>query len=347
LDALFLDPGGASPLHRQLYVALRARILGGELEPGEQLPPTRSLARTLSLSRATVTEAYEQLRAEGYVKGRAGAGTYVASNIAPISMPPGSKARPGLSTWGRNVATFSTDPDHALDPTVCFDLRPHGVAGDVFPWDEWQAAVDAVLRYDRDTLLRYPPAAGLPDLQRVIAAHVRRYRAVQCVAEQVIVVNGAQQGLNLLAATLLAPGDHVAVENPGYPAASRALRALDLQVNRVPVDRDGLIVEALRACGPQKLIHVTPSHQDPTGVTMALSRRLALLEVARDFGSVVVEDDYDSEFRYEGSPIESLQSLDRGGHTVYMGSFSKSVLPGLRIGYMVVPPPLVAVMRAA
>lgn len=339
------------PLYRQLYSALRSGILDGRLRPGEKLPPTRTLAQSLSLSRATVAGAYEQLRVEGYIEGRAGSGTYVAPGIPSTSSAgrpmPGACVAPPLSRWGRNAIALSWPVEDQRARPPRYDLRPHGIAGDLFPWEAWQAAVDAALDDERASLLAYPPPAGLPHLRHVIAAHLRRFRAVDCAAGQVIVVNGAQQGLSLLAETFLEAGDPVAIEDPGYPTARRVLAVRGLRITRVPVDRDGLVLDELPRHPAPRLIHVTPSHQDPTGVTMSLSRRLALLDVAARGNGIVVEDDYDSEFRYEGNPVESLQSLDARGLTVYMGSFSKSILPGLRVGFLVVPEGLVQVVRAA
>jgi GntR family transcriptional regulator/MocR family aminotransferase len=194
---------------------------------------------------------------------------------------------------------------------------------------------------EQSSLLRYPPPEGHPDLLEAIASHIWTYRTVQCTSDQIVIVNGSQQGLNLLAQLLLDSGDRVIVEDPGYPAARAALQARGLDVVRVPVDGDGILVDAISQLSPFRLIHVTPSHQEPTGATLSLSRRLALLDLARNTGCFILEDDYDSEFRYEGRPVESLQGLDRHGLVVYAGTFSKSVLAGLRLGFLVVPHNLV------
>jgi GntR family transcriptional regulator/MocR family aminotransferase len=227
------------------------------------------------------------------------------------------------------------------------DFRPHRIAPDVFPWDAWRSSVEHALSTDRNRMLAYPPTGGHPDLQEAVAAHVARYRGVVCDPEQIVVVNGTQQGLNLLSELLLDPGDPVAVEDPGYPAARRALEARGLLVSRIPVDSDGMAIDELFAAGPQRLIHVTPSHQDPTGATLSLARRLSLLEAAERQRAVIVEDDYDSEFRYEGRPVESLKGLDRHDLVVYAGTFSKSVLSSLRLGFLILPRPLVRPVTAA
>jgi GntR family transcriptional regulator/MocR family aminotransferase len=184
-------------------------------------------------------------------------------------------------------------------------------------------------------------------LREAIAAHVAAYRGVSCSPDQVVIVNGSQQGLNLLTQLVLDAGDRVAVEDPGYPAARLAFEARGLEVTRVPVDEDGLVVDLLAKLEPQRMVHVTPSHQDPTGATLSLGRRLALLELAERSGCLVVEDDYDSEFRYEGRPVESLQGLDRSDLVAYAGTFSKSVLAGLRLGFLVLPLHLVEPFVAA
>jgi GntR family transcriptional regulator/MocR family aminotransferase len=220
------------------------------------------------------------------------------------------------------------------------------VAQDLFPWDAWRASVDRALADTREALF-YAPAAGHPALQETIAEHIARHRAVDCTPDRIVIVNGIQQGLNLLAELLLEAGEHVAVEDPGYPAARLTLEARGLNVSRIPVDPDGLVVEQFAREGPFRLVHVTPSHQDPTGSTLSLARRLALLDEAKRTNCVIIEDDYDSEFRYEGRPVESLQGLDRGDLVVYAGTFSKSVVAGLRIGFLVLPRRLVDPFIAA
>jgi GntR family transcriptional regulator / MocR family aminotransferase len=346
---LAVDPSAAEPLHRQVYDALRAAILTGALRSGERLPPTRSLAEGLSVARATVAEAYDQLQAEGYIVGRRGSGTFVADDLPSVADRPAVTAQrhaPRLSAWGERVAhgARTANISEAVEPR--YDLRPHRVASDLFPWGDWDSAVDRALR-DRSALLAPAPPNGYPGLQAAIAAHVAAYRSVVCRPEEIVVVNGTQAGMNLLVQLLLRPGDRVAVEDPGYPSARVALEAQGLDVVRVPVDADGLSIEALDRAGPFRLIHVTPTHQEPTGATLSLARRLALLEIADRTDAIVLEDDYDSEFRYEGRPIESLRGLDSTGRVVYAGTFSKSVLPGLRLGFLVLPPNYVEPFTAA
>jgi GntR family transcriptional regulator/MocR family aminotransferase len=348
---LTVDPAAETPLHRQVYDGIRSAILAGRLRPGDRLPPTRVLAGQLSLSRMTVSEAYDQLQIEGYVLGRRGSGTFVAPDISTRTLPDSRASAieypartPDLSPWGRRI-TGAYQP--GAGPALRWDLQPNRIADDLFPWDEWEDATRAALSRHRSALAHPPPAAGLPRLREAVAAHVSRYRGVTGSAEQVVVVTGSQQGLNLLAQLLLKPGDRVAVEDPGYPAARQALEVHGTIVSPISVDREGLQIDALERSGRYRLVYVTPSHQHPTGATMSLARRLALLDLAGRERTVVLEDDYDSEFRYEGSPIESLQGLDRSGLVIYAGTFSKSVLAGLRLGFVVLPKPLVEPFAAA
>lgn len=355
---LSIDPSSAVALHRQVYDAIRSAILHGRLRAGDRLPATRVLAEQLSLSRTTVAEAYDQLQAEGYIQGKHGSGTYVAPDLPEEALPvPAGDGEQGaaarrpirLSHWGERIATEDYQAlfrPPSLDEFQ-YDFRPHRVAQDLFPWDAWRGAAERALRSDRTRLLFYPPSAGHPELRELVAAHIRRYRAVDCSSDQIVIVNGIQQGLNLLVHLLLEPGDRVAVEDPGYPAARLAFEARGLAVTQVPVDGEGLMVDRLAGMPAHRLVHVTPSHQDPTGATLSLARRLALLELAERTDCLILEDDYDSEFRYEGRPVESLQGLDRNGLVVYGGTFSKSVLAGLRIGFLVLPPDLVGPFVAA
>ncbi len=352
-----IDFASGAALHRQVYVSLRAAILSGRLAAGARLPATRVLAQQLSVSRSTVSDAYDQLQSEGYIEGRHGSGTYVAPNLpedrtsgrGPAASNSGAAAGTrSYSRWGENVIRSAASGTGAGTEGEHFeyDFRPHRVAQDMFPWDAWRAGIDRALTNNRDALF-YAPAAGHPALQETIARHIAKHRGVVCTPDQIVIVNGTQQGLNLLADLLLEEGERVAVEDPGYPAARLAWEARGLEITRIPVDAEGIMVDEFVKRGPFRLVHVTPSHQDPTGATLSLPRRLALLDAARRTGCVVLEDDYDSEFRYEGRPVESLQGLDNAGLVVYAGTFSKSVLAGLRIGFVVLPSHLVGPFVAA
>lgn len=355
---LHVDLTSGAPRHRQVYDAIRTAILTGRLKPGDRLPATRALAGQLSLSRTTVSDAYDQLQAEGYVRGRLGSGTYVAPNLPKEGLQAAARSAsdrqaprgaPRLSRWGERIAgtEYRTLLRPAEGTRFAYDLRSHGVARDGFPWDAWESAVERALARNRNRLALYPPSMGHPDLRDAIAAHVADYRTVSCSPDNVVIVNGSLQGLNLLAQLLLDAGDGVAVEDPGYPAARLAFAARGLTVQQVPVDEDGMIVERLDMMPSCRMVHVTPSHQEPTGATLSLGRRLELLERAERSSCIILEDDYDSEFRYEGRPVESLQGLDRSGLVVYAGTFSKSVLAGLRIGFLVLPRQLIAPFAAA
>jgi GntR family transcriptional regulator/MocR family aminotransferase len=355
LLTLPLDSGAATPLFRQLYEGLRRGILDGTLGPGVRLPATRRLAGELGVSRNTVLNAYEQLLAEGYLEGKMGSGTYVPHSLPEEMLQVRSTAKPvrptlserrGLSRRGDLLAQTSTT---VVRPTgVPRPFRPGIPALDAFPFETWMRLVARHHRRPPCDLLSYGQAAGYAPLRRAIAAHLGPARAVHCDPEQVLVLTGSQQGLDLIARLLLDPGDTAWVEDPGYPGARAALQGAGVHLIPVPVDGDGLDVAAGTArCSDARLVYVTPSHQYPLGVTMSLSRRLALLEWARRANAWVVEDDYDSEFRYAGRPLAALQGLDRDGRVFYLGTFSKSLFPALRLGYLVVPPDLVDAFVAA
>jgi GntR family transcriptional regulator/MocR family aminotransferase len=353
-----VDPDGAEPLYRQVYAQIRGAILAGRLPPGSRLPPTRHLATALGLSRNTVNEAYAALLAEGYLEARVGAGTYVAALLpdelltphpatatlkAPV--PPPSPRQ--LSAWAGRIGaavgpTFT--PRRAVP--LPYDFRPGLPAWDAFPATVWRLLVSEVWEEIGPETLIYGDPAGYGPLRDEIAAYLGRTRAVRCRPVQIVVVSGSQQALDLLARLTLDPGDAVAVEDPCYLGAQRVFSVAGARLVPVPVDRAGLVVEALPAQGA-RLLYVTPSHQYPTGAILSLPRRLRLLEWAARTGTLVVEDDYDSQYRYTGRPLESLQGLDRAGTVVYTGSFSTALFPALRIGYAVLPPDLVDLYRAA
>jgi GntR family transcriptional regulator/MocR family aminotransferase len=350
-----LDPAAEAPLFRQLYEGLRRRILEGTLAPGVRLPATRGLADELGVSRNTVLTAYEQLLAEGYLEGKIGSGTYVTRMLPEEMIQVRQTAEPvrpmlpnrrALSRRGELLAqTLSTVARTSGVP------RPFQIgvpALDAFPYETWMRLVARHHRRPPYSLLSYDHPAGYVPLRKAVAAYLGPARAVHCDPEQVLVTTGAQLGIDLIARVLLDPGDTAWVEDPGYPNARVALQGAGVGVVPVPVDRDGLDVAAGAARGPDaRLVYVTPSHQYPLGVTMSLSRRLALLDWARRANAWVVEDDYDSEFRYAGRPLAAMQGLDRDGRVIYLGTFSKVLFPALRLGYLVVPPDLVDAFVAA
>jgi GntR family transcriptional regulator/MocR family aminotransferase len=365
--ALNLDQPAGRSVQWRVYDRLRRDILGGRLRPGERLPSSRALARSLRVSRTTVVLAYEQLLAEGYLETRPASGTFV-SRVLPEEGPrpnvqsPGPEvpaARPevgretldpGLSRWGARLLEAGRAAPETGARRLPYDFRPGRPDWTAFPRGLWRRLAARRWAGASDELASYGDPAGYRPLREAIAAHLARSRAVRCSVDQVVVVNGSQQAADLLARVWLDPGDAAAVEDPGYPEAALALRAYGVYVLPTPVDGDGLVVERLpRPADPQapRLVYVTPSHQFPTGTVLSLGRRLALLEWAAARGALVVEDDYDSEFRYEGRPLESLQGLDTTGLVAYVGSFSTALFPPLRVGYAVLPLRLVEPFVAA
>lgn len=353
LGAIALDGSAEVPLYRQLYEALREAILTGHLHPGGRLPSSRMLAGELGVGRNTVLAAYEQLAAEGYLEGQVGAGTRVAA-VLPDSLlqldrqakRPSPQDRPGANT--RNLSKRGTRLSAIRRLTPYYERGQgrafqHGLpAIEQFPALLWSRLLARHSRDTRSNLFGYELGIGLPALREAIAAYAGAARGVACSPEQVIVTVGAQGALDLAARMLLDPGDPVWVEDPGYLGARGALLGAGAELVPVPVDEEGLDVAAgiARHASP-KLVYVTPSHQFPLGATLSLQRRLALLDHAARCGAWIVEDDYDSEYRYQGRPIASLQGLDRGGAVIYMGTFAKTLFPALKIGYLIVPEHLV------
>jgi GntR family transcriptional regulator/MocR family aminotransferase len=351
-----LDAGCATPLYRQLYNSLRKAILTGQLAPGTRLQSSREIAKELSISRNTVVNAFEQLLAEGYLEGQVGSGTYVSRalpeellNVKTL-MRSAASARhgkgPGLSERGKIFATFAQSVPRAPERVRPFQS---GVpALDSFPFEVWSKLAARHWRRPANSLLGYGEPQGHAPLRRAIASYLGVARAVRCTPEQVIVVDGAQMAFDLIARVLLDPGDAAWIEEPGYLGARTALIASGARLVYVPVDEEGIDLTAGALVEPRaRLIYVTPSHQFPLGMTMSLRRRLALLEWASRAGAWVMEDDFDSEYRYEGRPIASLQGLDTDSRVVYIGTFSKFLFPSLRLGYIVAPPALVDAFLAA
>ncbi|HEX9017071.1 MAG TPA: PLP-dependent aminotransferase family protein [Chloroflexota bacterium] len=346
------------PLHRQVREGLKGAILAGRLAPGQKLPSTRSLARTLSVSRTTVCQAYDAMEAEGYLSGKRGSGTYVSDEL-PEGVPmegalvptdgSGRSAPRALSSRFRarpRSSEFRLEGRPAGRRGLRYDFHPGQGAWDLFPREAWRRLVARPWRSAWLEVMDYGDPAGFGPLREEVAGYLARSRAVVCAPDQVVVVNGTQQALDLLARILLDPGDSVAVEDPGYPSAREVFASYGARLVPIPVGPDGMEMEPLRE-SRAKVALVAPSHQFPTGTTMTLPRRLSLLRWARRSGALVVEDDYDSEFRFGGRPLASLQGLDAGASVVYLGSFSKVLFPSLRVGYAVLPRDLVAPFVAA
>jgi GntR family transcriptional regulator / MocR family aminotransferase len=328
---LFLDPQAGTPLTGQLYEQLRRGITGGRLLSGDRLVPSRQLAAELGVSRHTVTTAYGRLAAEGYTEGHAGGGSVVAPTTPapPPAAGPVTALRPARRFAG--WAPLFPVPS----PRYRFDLRPGLPDPALFPAALWRRRVAAAVAADPP---EYGPPAGKTRLRRAIASWVRRSRSVTASEDSVVITCGAQHAIDLVARILLEPGDTVAVEDPGYLPVVRLFAALGATVVGVPLDDQGLIVDRLPSAA--RIVYVTPSHQFPLGVTMSMPRRRALLAWAERHDAAVIEDDYDTEYRYVDRPLEPLQALDRGGRVVYVGSFSKTFSPAVRLGFALVPPPL-------
>jgi GntR family transcriptional regulator / MocR family aminotransferase len=350
---IHLERGEGLPLHRQLYAQLRHIILSGWIGSGQRLPPIRSLATELGVSRTTVENAFDQLLAEGYVEGRVGAGTFVAAElpeeIMPIAQGPATSAARrryrGLSNRGHVLAAIphATDPPDLLPPP----FRPGVPDVAHLPLHHWSRIARRHLRSTSPAVLLSGETGGFEPLRRVIARRVGATRGVRCSPDQVIIVTGSSHGLALAASALLDPGDPAWIENPSHSRARAALTAAGAQLVPVPMDEEGLNVDAGRGRSPRaRLAYVMPSHQYPLGVTMTLPRRLELLEWASETDAWILEDDVDSEYRYTGPPLAALQGLDNEHRVIYVGSFGGVLFPGLRIGYLVAPPDLVGPLRA-
>jgi GntR family transcriptional regulator/MocR family aminotransferase len=334
-----LDRTSGVPLHRQIYDGCRRAILEGLLRPGQRVLSTRALAQDLGVSRQPVLTAYDQLLHEGYLEGRTGSGTFVSAALpddllrcqipqadrAPQSAPP-----PALRTLS---AAHKAD---LLGP-----FRTSLPALDRFPHPVWSRLVARHAHALLPAQMAYGDAAGLLSLRLAIAEHLRTARAVNCEAEQILIVSGSQAALRLIAAVLLERGQRVAVEEPCYPGARAALGAGGAELAAVPVDEEGMCVSSLQKLGRKvRAAYVTPSHQYPLGISMSAARRFALLDWSFRQGAWLVEDDYDSEYRYVSRPLGALQGMDTHERVVYIGTFSKVLFPAVRMGYLVVPPSL-------
>lgn len=342
-----VDRKAAKPLHRQIYEVFRAKIVGGELRAGQQIPSTRELASELGVSRIPVLNAYSQLLAEGYCETRVGAGTFVSRSLPERLVACGNDSSPATETGARPPRIA------ARARTLARYERPPWMSGrgafsvgqpalDAFPFREWS---NLIARYSRNvhvSALHYGNPMGLEELREAIAGYLRTARAVRCEPHQIMIVSGSQQALDVSTRVLLDPGALVWVEEPGYWLVRDILTSAGCRLVSVPVDAEGLdVAGAIKLCRKARAAYVAPSHQYPLGVTMTASRRLQLLDWARASGSWIVEDDYDSEYRYQSMPVASLQGLDHHSRVIYVGTFSKVLFPSLRLGYIVIPPGLV------
>jgi GntR family transcriptional regulator / MocR family aminotransferase len=326
---------GRKHLSDQVYHGIRRAILDGRLRVDERLPASRELALQLNVSRNTVLEAYGRLLSEGYLNSRVGSGTYVAQHFPTGEQElraPAVDGSPRLSAFGRRVA-----PPQAIVPRrdLPFDFRPGVPELRMFPMATWRRISARHARRLSASTAYYGDAAGTAVLRTAIARHFSHTRALRCTADDVIIVSGTQQALDIVGRILIEPNDVVAMEDPGYPGAIAAFRALGAHIVPVPVDAEGICTDHLPK--KAKALYVTPSHQFPLGLPLSLSRRRALLDWAVRARAVIIEDDYDSEFRYGGRPLDALQGLDTTGCVIYLGTFSKVLFPSLRLGFVVPP----------
>jgi GntR family transcriptional regulator/MocR family aminotransferase len=325
-----LARGGGATLQQQIYDGLRRAILDGLIRPGQRVPSTRALADELGVSRLPVLGAYEQLLREGYLTGKTGSGTFVRDALPDDMLHPAT-ARPRIAKAGRR----------AVAPRFEGGLRPFRMslpALDEFPQSTWARLVARHVHAMTPTMMAYGDPAGLYQLRVAIAEYLRTARAVRCETEQVIIVSGSQAALRVCGAVLFQPGDAVAIEEPGYPGAHTAFRADGAELVPIRTDMNGLDVAALDAAGKRiRAVYITPSHQYPLGFSMSADRRAALLDWAERRRAWIIEDDYDSEYRYVSRPLGALQGMSETGRVVYVGTFSKVLFPSIRIGYMAVP----------
>lgn len=370
-----LDRNAAATLGEQVYEVIRQLILAGTLPPGQRLPSSRQLAADVAVARNTVIDAYARLADEGYVESAVGAGSFVATTLPEARLyalpgrrrPPkpgqGAVAAEGADQGGargsardgaasdnaaggrggggrQSPASLSRRAQSVLSETAILDtgvFAPCEPDVAQFPFQLWQRLLSKAWRQVRSSDARYAMPGGHPDLRAAIADHVQLARQVRCTPRQVVIVNGAQQGLSMCAMLLGDAGDRVWVENPGYPGARRVFRAADMELVPIAVDEEGMAPQPAQWRELPRLVYITPSHQFPTGAVMSLRRRRELLDAAAHHGSWIIEDDYDGEFRFSGRPIASLQGIDNAERVIYLGTFSKALFPGLRMGYLVLP----------
>jgi GntR family transcriptional regulator/MocR family aminotransferase len=341
------------PCYQQIYAALRQKILTGQLAPRQRLPSTRALAQSLGVSRATATQSYDQLLSEGYLQTVVGSGTYVGDQLPEALLhAPGTEPVPSespsslmLSAYGQRLAEVAAGP--GPEPNTPISFRYGRPALDQVPLGIWRQLLSRHCR--RANWLDYATdPMGYEPLRQAIATYLTQARAVQCHPNQILITNGTQQALSLATQLLVSPGDTVALEEPSYLSARRIFASQGAKLHPILVDGEGMDVDTLaRLTDPIRLVYVTPSHQFPTGAVLSLPRRLALLAWAQRQGALILEDDYDSEYRYGGRPIPALQGLGSGQSVLYLGTFSKVLFPSLRIGYMVLPLALVPIFSRA
>ncbi|MDD1620345.1 MAG: PLP-dependent aminotransferase family protein [Methylococcaceae bacterium] len=330
--AIDLPPQGSGKLLRVLHLQLRSAIVNGRLHPGTRLPATRQLAASIGISRNTAVALYDLLQSQGYIDIRPGAGAFVARYASQPPPPADSQADSRLNPFWRNPPSLSPP----FQPPYRFDFRIGLSDTSNFPFQIWQRLLLRSQRTLAKMPSHYADPQGQASLREAIAGHVSFARAVACQTEDILVTTGIQQALDLLARILVTPGQTtLAMEEPGYQPAKIAFIAAGAKVIDIPVDNEGICVAQIPS--QADVVYVTPTHQFPLGHTLSMSRRTALLEFARQHRAVIIEDDYDSEFRYGSYPLDALQTLDRNGLVFYLGTFSKCLFPTLRLGFVVMP----------
>jgi GntR family transcriptional regulator/MocR family aminotransferase len=333
-----LDRGGGVPVVRQIYGQVRSAVLSGALRAGTKLPSSRAMASRLGVARASVVAAYEQLLAEGYAEGRHGSGTFVSADLTGLPARRRPATRPVKRRQVPAPARAFFEFERATAQTEARPFNTGRTLLDARTVETWRRLTHRAVRSLGANDLGYTDPAGLIELRRSLCDYLRAARAVRCDPQQIVVTAGTQHALDIAIRVLLAPGDEVWVEDPGYPLTHAQLLLANARPRPIPVDRQGIIVDAGRRAAPKaRAAFVTPSHQFPTGVALSMARRLELLAWARASGAFIVEDDYTSEFRYSGAPLASLQGLDEDERVIYVGTLNKALFPGLRLGYAVVP----------
>ncbi len=354
-----LDRASGRPLYRQLYDELKRLIIEGVLPPGHRMPSSRELSKELDISRSTATFAFDQLLADGFFQAYSGTGTFVSRELSDAGLlkPQRPRTQTSQQTGQSGNGNSDTDIPYTLSDYGKYLskqkeftqearlLRGGAVSFDDFPSQIWKGIINRRTRALNSLSMEYPDdAAGYLPLRAAIASYLSNSRGVNCTSAQILITSGSQQALDLVARVHVRPGDNFAVEDPGYFLAQRTFGAYGANLVPIPVDNNGLVTQQLDSLDKEiQALYVTPSHQFPLGGTLSLSRRMVLLEWAHRTHTILIEDDYDSEFRFGGRPLSALQGLDEGGSVIYTGSFSKVLFPSLRMGYIVVPPQLMPV----
>ncbi len=352
ITGVSLDRRSSAPLYRQVYNEIRNAILDGRFLPGQQLPPSRELASYLQVSRTTITQAFEHLMLEGYIKGQQGSGTYISDDIPENLLYSNYSGETAANCrelspqqQAQMQALINCIKRESRDYNLFLPFKPGLPDLTAFPFHTWAKLLSRSTGQLPPAAFGYSSSAGYKPLRRAIADYLRVARGVRCEPEQVIITSGAQQAIHMVQRVLLQKGAKIGFEDPGYPDARNIFATAEMELLSMPLDEEGLNFES--AGDKPEMIYVTPSHQYPLGITMSLNRRLALLDYAKQNNIWILEDDYDSEFRYNGLPISSLQGIDNAGLVIYMGTFSKVMFPGIRLGFLVVPPNLIEGFIAA